>query len=403
MPYGREFDDAGNIIVGGIPQPPWDDADEQERLDTLIAKADEAFTGQPVIIPADTTSTWADVDLAAILTGDTPPLMPTILARDDGPNLIYPGKVHSVSGESESGKTWLLLAAVVGQLLAAEHVIYIDFEDSAEAITARLQALHVPDQVIAAQVHYSRPDTPLDDQGRAQLAKALTHRPTLAVIDGVTEAMTIHGYETSSNDGAALFYALLPRWLAHQGPAVALIDHVPKDEERNKRYALGAQHKLAGLDGAAYMVDLIRPFGHGQHGISRVRISKDRPGRVREHSPHGHACDLHLQSDNNGGVTLTLRPPVAYDGPDGSASGFRPTHLMEKVSRYVEVHPGMSGRAIVTAVKGRDEHVRLALELLVAEGFISTGKGDRNAIIHSHGRPYREPTGEEPPDDDEGS
>lgn len=400
--YGRDYDDAGNIIVDGLPQPPWDEDEEQERLDTLIAKSDEEFAGQPVIIPADTASTWADVDLGAILSGDAPPLMPTILARDDGPMLLYPGKVHSVSGESESGKTWLLLAAVVGQLLAGEHVIYIDFEDSAEAITARLQALGVPNDVIAAQVHYSRPDAPLDDQGRAQLAKALAHRPTLAVIDGVTEAMTIHGYETSSNDGAALFYALLPRWLAHQGPAVALIDHVPKDEERNKRYALGAQHKLAGLDGAAYMVDLIRPFGHGQHGISRVRISKDRPGRVREHSPHGHAGDLHLESAPDGTVTFTLRPPVAYDGPDGAASGFRPTHLMERVSRYVEVHPGMSGRAIEAAVKGKGEHLRLALELLVAEGFITVGKAGHNATVYSQTRPYREPSDEGPPDDDEG-
>src|SRR5205823_5913181 len=89
-------------------------------------------------------STWDEVDLEPVLVGDQPPLTPTILHRDDGQALIYPGKIHAFNAESESGKSWLALAACAEQLAYRHHVIYIDFEDGAEGITERLDELDVP-------------------------------------------------------------------------------------------------------------------------------------------------------------------------------------------------------------------------------------------------------------------
>ena len=69
------------------------------------------------------------------------------------------------------------------------------------------------------------------------------------VIDGVTEAMTMHGLELKDNADVAKFVELLPRPLARMGAAVVLVDHVAKDTGGRGRFAIGAPHKLAGIDG----------------------------------------------------------------------------------------------------------------------------------------------------------
>ena len=47
------------------------------------------------------------------------------------------------------------------------------------------------------------------------------------------------------------------RPIAAAGAAVVLIDHVAKDKEKRGRYAIGAQHKLAGV-AVAYGIEVLR-------------------------------------------------------------------------------------------------------------------------------------------------
>ena len=48
-----------------------------------------------------------------------------------------------------------------------------------------------------------------------------------------------------------------------------LVDHVTKSKDDRGRYAIGAQAKLAGIDGAAYSVKMVSPFGRGRTGRAR--------------------------------------------------------------------------------------------------------------------------------------
>jgi hypothetical protein len=58
------------------------------------------------------TDSWAPLDLGPYLRGEVKRPVPSLgLYRSDGVRLIYPGKEHSVIGEMESGKSWLLLAS----------------------------------------------------------------------------------------------------------------------------------------------------------------------------------------------------------------------------------------------------------------------------------------------------
>src|SRR6185369_7520932 len=285
-----------------------DPARRSELAEAARMELDKATT---VTEPAEA-DTWAPLDLTPALSGGTLTTPPVMLARTDGTNLLYLGRVHSLAGEPEAGKTWVALVGVVQALHDGQHVIYLDFEDTPEGIVNRLLALGAHPQQISAQLHYVRPDRAIDGPARAGLTKLITDHPvTLCVIDGVTEAMTLHGLDPYNNPDAARFYEALPRPLVRlpNSPAVLLIDHVPKDEDRPKRYAIGAQHKLAGLDGAAYVVDIVRPFAPDQPGISRIRVAKDRPGQVRRHATGGVIAELHM-----GGaypvVTAELRKPL---------------------------------------------------------------------------------------------
>ena len=329
---------------------------------------------------------WAPQDLTNILDHGEELQQPTVLQRSDGHHLLYPTAIHSIAGEPESGKTWVALIAAVQELREGHHVTYVDFEDRAGRVIPRLVNLGATRLQILERFHYIRPITALDPAGGAQL-DAVAKLSTLAVIDGVTEAMTLHGLSLMDNEDAARFLDLLPRRLADHGPAVLQIDHVVKDSERQGRWAIGAGHKLAGLDGAAYGVKVIEPFGRGKAGRARITINKDRPGAVREHANGSIVAELVLDSTGNALLARLDEPTTAPRGPDGE---LRPTHLMEKVSQVVEEHPGTSGRQIEAAVKGKAEYIRLALKTLVIEGFITTENGPRGAVYYHCETPFRE-------------
>jgi AAA domain len=72
---------------------------------------------------------------------------------------------------------------------------------------------------------------PLDRFSRRPLDRTLDRKPALVVIDGVTEALTLHGFDLGDNVEIARWLELLPRPAARCGVAVLLLDHVVKDKE----------------------------------------------------------------------------------------------------------------------------------------------------------------------------
>jgi hypothetical protein len=82
-------------------------------------------------------------------------------------------------------------------------------------------------------------------------------------------------------------------------------------------------------------------------------------------------------------------PSFTFEEPAGDGDTFRPTVLMERVSRFVEVNPGgLSGENIDTGVKGKAAAVRLARQLLVNEGYLRVDVGAHGAHLHHHVRPF---------------
>lgn len=321
----------------------------------------------------DAPRSWRPVDLDAVLSGSWKPVQPTVGRRRDGVGMFYPGKLHTVASESEAGKTWLILTAAWEELRRGNHVLYIDFEDDEGAVVGRLLTLQAPFEWIREQFHYVRPTESITAAiNLADLADILaTHNPVLAVIDGVTEAMTMHGLDPVSNRDIATFGRILPRRLADAGCATACLDHVPKAADARGRYSLGGVHKLNGLDGAAYILENREPFGVGVTGRSTILLSKDRPGQLRKHAVRrkdglDHFGDLAIESHDDSYAEFEIRTPNA-----GSDSEFVPTALMAKISDALAKHGPMSQRQILATVKGKRQYAIDALALLQRDGFVS--------------------------------
>jgi hypothetical protein len=71
---------------------------------------------------------------------------------------------------------------------------------------------------------------------------------------------------------------------------------------------------------------------------------------------------------------------------------FRPTALMEKVSRAVELagDDGLSVRGIEDRATGKKRAISQATDVLVVEGYVVRTHGPRRALIHTSARPYRQ-------------
>lgn len=311
------------------------------------------------------TSSWVRVDLTDALAGrESPP--PVALERADGVHLLYAGLVHAFNGESESLKSWAAQVACAQVLGTGGRVGYVDFEDTAANVVARLVALGVARDTIAAQLAYVRPDDPLADRnglptaGNAALGTLLASEPTwdLWVVDGVTESMTLEGLNLIDNADAARWAATLPRRLARTGAPVIVIDHLPKSKDNQGRYAIGAQHKLAGIDGAAYKFEadkrLARALnGEPVEGRARIAVVKDRPGWVRGRARGDDVGTLELTAWPDGTVSATVVPPGERTPP---------LELCRRIADYLATYEGASGRKVEENVAGSGPAIREALK-----------------------------------------
>lgn len=229
--------------------------------------------------------------LSLNVTDEYEPTEPTILRREDGQCLIYPGLTHSFHGEAESGKSMVIQYVVGDELRAGHDVLYVDFESDPHEVAGRLRAMGAEQSAVDRHLTYIQPCETFASAAPGWLA-LLEHRYSLVVLDGVTEAMVLAGKSPLDNQEAAEWLRMLPNDIARRtGAAVVMIDHVTKSSDGRGRSAIGAQHKLAGITGAAYVVEPIEHLGRGVRGVVALRVAKDRPGAVRA------ACGEYRRSD----------------------------------------------------------------------------------------------------------
>ena len=354
--------------------------------------AEQQPAAEPVVVER---TSWWPRDLTAALAGEQTEPEPAVLARDDKHCLFYLGKINGLLGESESGKTWVLLAAVAQELAAGRPVLYVDFEDTDTSIVARLTALGVPPETLdpaAGLFTYLAPDESLHGVAAKDLAEVLALQTySLIGLDGVNAGMTLLGLDLLSNTDATQFAQKLLKPLAKTGAAVVTVDHVPKDKEARGKGGIGAQAKRAMITGCALGVEVLAPFGRGTTGKLKLTVDKDRPGHVRGVSEFAKNAGIAVLISNadTGSVTVTIESPNGTT--PGEREPFRPTGVMEKISRLLASTDGdLSQRQIESAVEGRTTVIRAALEQLVAGNYVSRHAGPRGAVLHRYEHTFRD-------------
>jgi hypothetical protein len=158
-----------------------------------------------------------------------------------------------------------------------------------------------------------------------------------------------------------------------------MLDHVTKNNSGSK-YAYGSERKATGAHVHIGFKQL-EPFARGTTGRTLLTTHKDRPGYL----PRPVIGRLILDSDGEH-VTYRLEADQSRTG-----DAFRPTNLMEKVSRHLEgQHEHVPRREIERSVTGNAAAKRTAIDVLVDEGYARQTDGPGRAKLVEHVRPYRE-------------
>ncbi|MDV6302673.1 bifunctional DNA primase/polymerase [Rhodococcus cerastii] len=391
-----EFDrmvHGARVKVGQTPSAEHNTVQGRTAVDEMIgALRSQSVEPEPVALVG---SSWAPVDLASVLDGEFVPVVPTMLTRSDGVSLIYPGLTHSFHGEPESGKSLVLQSETVTRIMAGERVLYLDFESSQDQVINRLREFGASDAAILANLTYVRPFEPFNAQSPHWTA-LLGTRYTLAVLDGVTEAMSLSGRELIDNGSVAHFLRELPDAIARAtGAAVAMIDHVVKSKDGRGRGAIGGQHKLAGLSGASYTVEPISPIMPGKRGELSIRIGKDREGQVRPHCGKWTSTDR-TQEAARVIVDSTGTSPVVIVNPPGDvADGTTTRNLPESevirrlVSNLLANKPqGVLSSTIAGRIKKSAPKTRTELDWLTEEGYLREERAPHNGRKFFQVHPY---------------
>ena len=355
-----------------VTQPPAEEVDESDDVEPELDDM------------AD--NDWESVSLAPIaqqiIDGVYQPTVPTILEVANSIPLFYRERINMLFGESGGGKTWLALAAIAETVATGQRVLFVDFEDNPNGIAERLVVLGVP-MTAMSLIDYRNPTSSILN-GLNTITET-EHTYALIVVDSTGEAMAAAGVNSNDDGEVAQWFAIIKKLLRLPGkPAIIALDHVAKNQEGQQLFSIGSQRKRAAVTGASYRVDTLKEPAKGKDGRLKLTVAKDRPGNRPKNTI---ACHVDMKSAD-GALTIT----ATHEQTNGE---WLPTHLMERVSRWLEDHPAASTREVTTSVSGKQEVVKEALAALVRLGYVKVTPGARGAQIHDVALPYREP-GEAP-------
>lgn len=322
-------------------------------------------------------SSWGPLDIRATVKG----LMAGTLGqpRPTVAGWLYPAAVNGLAGESGSGKTWTALVSARHELMAGRSVVYVDLEDSPIGIAGRLLALGVPGDVIQEQFAYIRPEEAFRDDVRNDLWRVIDDmQPSLVVLDSTGESMALEGTDPNSDDGVARWFQRVARPIAERGPAVLLIDHLPKSDKAAGS-PIGSQRKRAAITGVQMIqvVDKGMSFAKGRPGIARLVCTKDRHGNFVTGEAVLQLIVRPEPSRGEGGVNASLTPI-------SDEEEFAPTRHMEAITDWLSQQGApQTTAAIKKAVKGKAETLTIALAVLVESGYLTASSGARNATLYT--------------------
>ena len=300
---------------------------------------------------------------------------------------LHRGAGAVVVGPTGGGRSSLVQACAYDAAPQAIRVAYLGSEVTEREFNAR-----------AADLVSRRGDN-LDDDLRAQLSRVrylnlastiarawqdpehwtdeIAARFDVVAIDPLsTVASTLDLDFDKSNAEFVRFYDRLVQPLAEAGVAVVMLDNIG--------HAIDARSRAKGASAKADRADLTFSCKLRAQPVGLILMAH----KVRS-----------VRAPFRRGDTWTFdRDTQRIERGDGEhqdhqhhEATFRPTVLMERVSRAIEADPGLTRRALRSAVKGKHDAKELALELLIAEGYVDQ-HSDEKWPTHFSTRAFRAPS-----------
>jgi hypothetical protein len=333
--------------------------------------------------------TWEPLDLDPYLTGRVRPVEPSILVREDGQALMYPGRVNMLYGSSESAKSWIALKTCIQVMESGQRAMFIDFEDEPVNTLNRLQLLGAKPDDLRFLFSYIRPEEPISPMQRNRWgAEAPTSEgernydlfmravedtdPAIIVADGMTVLYGLHGLDTNDAVSTDIITGWLKKLTRNGRSTVIIIDHTSKGAEKGTT-PIGSQHKQAMVQGTMLQVWANKQPMPGEIGEMELLVLKDRPGQVRAASSKTgqkmqHAARVTLDSTVPGMSVMRIMPPLT--GLQIANSGiidFQRSAAAEKAQKLADLHREQDDK--VLSVFGGELGRQLSkYEVLVAIG-----------------------------------
>jgi hypothetical protein len=307
------------------------------------------------------------VDLLERISLGIPPI--DYLPASDG--MLVRGKRHLLAAPKKQGKTISKLVHWTTMACAGARVVILDRENGANLYAGRLEA------IIAA--------LNLDGDARNRLAQNLVYHefPRLRVHDGdelvsmcagadvvVFDSqrmfLTDFGLGEDASDDYAKFVGAAIDPLFRAGIATVILDNTGHEETKRSR---GSSAK-GDLNEVLFTLEVVEPFDLDMTGRVRLEITDSRFGNAGR-----------WEMAIGGGVFEPWRSVSRDDGESGPGD-WKPTALMERVSRHLErqTEP-VSRNEITRSVSGKRTYLLAAIDCLITEGCATETVGARGAKL----------------------
>lgn len=303
---------------------------------------------------------------------------PTFLTRHDGRALLYAGKVNSIIGPSEQGKSWLALLAVLQALRDGRGVTYVDMESDGGSIGGRLRQMGATDRELA-RLAYVQPDARY---------LPMPMYSDLIVLDGINALLALHGVDGNNTNEVTAFNRYVFEPWAASGACVAGLDHVGKPGPGGAQTtAIGSQAKKSVISGSSLRLKMTTTFGRSKLGKATVFVEKDRPGHIRGIECPDHSIAELIADDRNGTkIELQVSPWVDKEANAQDRQVTLDKQFEEALSRGPQSRQGL---ADLLSFSPTESKYRDALMRLIANGSITVQKQGK-VMLHF----WREPLGD---------
>ncbi|MGW5075175.1 AAA family ATPase [Rhodococcus sp. NPDC004095] len=226
-------------------------------------------------------------NIADVLDNGGTQVLPDTMRWAEDQCLFYSGKVNSVFGDPESGKTWVALAAVAAELGIGKRVAFIDIDhNGVQAIAKNLLNLGVDRDVLVDQEAF-RCTSPDDEVVfGALVADLVAWGADLVVLDSIGELLPIFSASSNDSDDYTHVHRRVLTPLAQAGAAVVVVDHLSKGDNSRAHGPTGTMAKRRATGGVMLRITVAEAFSPGRGGRVHLNVFKDRHGGVRSQVAH---------------------------------------------------------------------------------------------------------------------